>query len=460
LAGVSKRLHYLFGTTQGLVLVATAWDALLVAVLSTLSGPLRDLGISSALPFRLVSEEAIGRKIMLYHALAMPFVAAITYFILELVPTSPWHVRTVRATVTAGYMVSSLGGLTFAYLSRNWMLHGLFVAGLVLVFYAGMVLAHGLWPPRHPNPDPVYAHWGSISLERVAFFTVAALTLGSAALGAGAGAYFGNGFEAFLAEDAVRAPHHTVAQLAVIGHLHIMLALIAVAIMLVIGRYLDFKGTLHQIAMPIAIVGSTVMAVACWAVTVWEAAHTAIYVGASLVLPAALLLVIYAWTQAAKGAPPGRRLAAVTSDPLRFGMVFQQLYVNLVVTLPGIYVAINLDEYFRVIPAEYERRFLSGHWHVLATLCATIMIFLVADYLGQRGWIRRVLGWGVLIGGDLAFAFAVLYMFGPQGADMTWTWWFIDAGLGTFLIVLAIFLGGQLLRFLRPGPWEAGEWNE
>ncbi|HHY94017.1 MAG TPA: hypothetical protein GX513_03245, partial [Firmicutes bacterium] len=160
------------------------------------------------------------------------------------------------------------------------------------------------------------------------------------------------------------------------------------------------------------------------------------------------------------GAPPGRRLAAVISDPLRFGMIFQQVYVNLVVTLPGIYVAIKLDEYFRVIPAEYERRFLSGHWHVLATLCATIMIFLVADYLGQRGWIRRALGWGVLIGGDLAFAFAVLYMFGPPGADMTWTWWFIDAGLGTFLIVLAIFLGGQLLRLLRPGSWEAGEWNE
>ncbi|MDI6895457.1 MAG: hypothetical protein AB1503_11800 [Bacillota bacterium] len=454
MAGLSKRLRYLFGTTRGLVLMATAWDALLVAVLSTLSGPLRDLGIAAALPLRLVEAEAVGRKIMLYHALAMPFAAAITYFILELVPTSPWHVRTVRTTITTGYMVSSLCGLAFAYLYRSWILHGLFVAGLTLVFYAGVVLAHGLWPARHPNTDPAYAHWGRISLERVAFFTVAVLTLGSAALGAGAAAYFGNGFEAFLAEDAIRAPHHTVAQLAIIGHLHIMLALIAVAIMLVVGRYVDFKGVLHAVAMPIAIVGSSIMALACWSVTVWEGAHTAIYVGASLVLPAALLLVIYAWTEVARGAPPGRRLAAAVGDPLRFGMLFQQIYVNFVVTFPGMYVAFNLDEYFRVIPAEYERRFLSGHWHVLATLCATIVLFLVADYLGQRGWIRRTLGWGVLLGADLAFAFAVVYMFGPPGVDMTWTWWFIDVGLGTFLIVLAVFLGWRLVDLFRP----RGEW--
>lgn len=454
MSGLGKRLHYLFATTHGLLLMATAWDALLVAVLSTLSGPLLELGIAAALPFRLVEGEAVGRKIMLYHSLAMPFVAAITYLILDLVPTSPWHVRTVRTAATVGYMVSSLAGLAFAYLVRSWILHGLFVAGLVLMFYAGVVLAHGLWPPRHPNPHPAYARWGRISLERVAFFTVTVLTLGSAALGAGAGAYFGNGFEAFLAEDAIRAPHHTVAQLAVIGHLHIMLALIAVAIMLLVGRYLDFKGPLHRVAMPIAIAGSTIMALACWSVTVWEAAHKAIYVGAALVLPAALLLVIYGWWEAARGAAPGRRLAAVAGDPLYFGMLFQQVFVNFVVTFPGMYVAFNLDDYFRVIPAEYERRFLSGHWHVLAALCATIMIFLVADYLGQQGWIRRALGWGVLVGGDLAFTFAVVYMFGPPGVDVTWTWWFIDAGLGTFLVVLAIFLGWRLVDLLRVrGDW-------
>ncbi|MDI6822923.1 MAG: hypothetical protein QME87_00930, partial [Bacillota bacterium] len=61
MAGLSKRLRYLFGTTQGLVLMATAWDALLVAVLSTLSGPLRHPGIAAALPLRLVEAEAVGR---------------------------------------------------------------------------------------------------------------------------------------------------------------------------------------------------------------------------------------------------------------------------------------------------------------------------------------------------------------------------------------------------------------
>ncbi len=71
---------------------------------------------------------------------------------------------------------------------------------------------------------------------------MAVATLGSAIFGAIPGSMFGNGFRTFMAEDVVRDPIKTPLQLAIIGHLHIMLALIAVALTLIIGRWFDFRG--------------------------------------------------------------------------------------------------------------------------------------------------------------------------------------------------------------------------
>jgi hypothetical protein len=80
------------------------------------------------------------------------------------------------------------------------------------------------------------------------------VALGSALFGAVTGSYWGRGHEAFLAEDLIREPHKSPLELAIIGHLHIMLTLIAVALSLIIGRWRDFKGPLHKVAMPLMIV--------------------------------------------------------------------------------------------------------------------------------------------------------------------------------------------------------------
>jgi len=236
---ILERLDYLTQSTRGLLLMVAAWDALVIALLGLLSGPMKQI---ITLPVTLVEAERVGRIIMLYHSLAIPFVAAIVYYILDVVPTNEELARAIRRVITPGYMLTSIGGLTFAYLGRNWIFHGLFLLGLSLVFYAGLLLTVGLWPWRHRNTDPAYSHLGSVSLERVAFFVVAAATLVSALIGAGAGAFFGNGFEAVLAEEIVREEHN-LGELAVIAHLHIMLALIDVAILLLVVRKFDLKGS-------------------------------------------------------------------------------------------------------------------------------------------------------------------------------------------------------------------------
>ncbi len=455
-----KRIDHLTQSTRGLLLMATAWDALIIALLGMLSGPMKQI---VTLPIVLVETERIGRLIMLYHSLAIPFVAAIAYYILDVVPTSGDLARTIRRTITPGYMLTSIGGLAFAYLGRNWIFHALLLLGLSLVFYAGVLLTVGLWPWRHPNTDSAYAHIGSVSLERVAFFVTAVAMLLSVIIGAGAGAFFGNGFEAVLAEEIVRQEQHNLGERAVIAHLHIVLALIDVAILLLVARSFDMKGLLHKIAIPLIILGTVVMSGGCWSVMLWEGiAHKIIYAGSSMALLGALLVTISGIDRLIKDqlavqeiARPtfGQKLRAMLRDPLRFGLFFQLIWLNPVMVFPGLYTAIKLDE-FRAWPMEAEYRILVGHWHILATISAVMMILLVADRLGARGWMRQVLGWGVLISANLAFTFAVFYEFLPPPADRDWTILYLDVGIGLTLIFLALFLGRRLIDlFSAKGRW-------
>ncbi len=459
---IVARLDHLTSSSRGLLLTAMAWDALIVAFLGVLSRPMQMLvGISVNLP----ADARVGRIIMVYHALAIPFVAAIAFLILDQVAISDAIARTVRRAITPGFMLTSIGGLGWAYLGHNWILHGLYIAGLSLVFYAGVWLAVGLWPGRQRNTDPAYSHVGSISLERVAFFVTALCLLLSAVIGASAGAYFGNGFKSVLAENIVRQTHD-LGERAVIAHLHIMLALIDVGILLVIVRRFDLKGPLHKIAMPLTIVGAVIMSVGCWSVLVVEkAAHVIIYAGTTVLLFGALLMVIAGLGKVIRNQLAEQRitrptfsqsLKALFRNPLQFGVFFQIIWLQCVMVFPGLYTAVKLRTIFRLWPFEAERRILVGHWHILATASAIIMILLIADRLRARGVLRQILGWGVLIGANVAFTFAAFYEFLPPEVNRDWTTLYLDLGVGVALMALAIFLAARLVDLFAPaGLWAA-----
>ena len=216
-----------------------------------------------------------------------------------------------------------------------------------------------------------------MNLERVAFFAMALATLISALVWGHPGSYFGNGFETFLAEDVIRIPHKTAFELSVIGHLHIMLALIAVACALIVGRWLDFKGPLHKIAMPMMIAGAVVLSMGVWMVVPFERiAHIIIYVGSGFVMLAALFLVIFGWRKLIRERLAERvwqkpalcqKLEALLHDPLKFGALWQMVFMNFTVSGVGIFMAVKLDEIIRVWPWREERIVLTGHWHILAS---------------------------------------------------------------------------------------------
>lgn len=474
---LNKRLTYLFRSTKGLVLVAVAVVSLITAIWGMLSGPMVEWGVKEFVVgitgMDLVPAEREGRIIMLYHTIAMAVVAIEVYLISGNLPMQDHQRVTINATVTGGYLTAAIFGLWFGYFGHNFLFHGMFLFGQSLVFFAGILLAAALWPWRKQLrvSDPAYAHTrGGVDLERVAFFTMAVATLGSALFGAVTGSYWGNGHETFLAEDLIRNPHKTVLQKSIIGHLHIMLTLIAVAITLLVGRWQDFKGALHKIAMPLMIFGTIVITLGAWSVVLFEWAHTIIYVGSVFVMLAALMFVIFSWDKLIRTGLQergitrgtfGAKMRALLRDPLKFGVGWQMVFMNFTVSGVGIFMAVKLDEIFRVWPHREERIVLTGHWHILSGIIATIILLYYADLAGLRGRARRWFGWLMILATDLAFGAVTVFemkrLFVSESAQqplVNWTMLLADLGLATTLTALAVFMIWRLMDlFKRRGRW-------
>lgn len=478
---IKERLQYLFTSTKGLILMAVAMIALVTAVFGMLSGPMAEWGVRDVvvrlLGMRLVQAEREGRIIVLYHSIAMAIIAIETYMITGLVRMREGRRVIINGGITVGYLITMIFGLLFAYWGHFWPFHGLYIAGLTVIFASGTVLAISLWPWNKEfyitDPKSEYARTKSgFDLERAAFFAMAVTTLISSMFGAVAGSYFGNGFEAFLAENVIRYPEKTTLQYSVIGHLHIMLALIAIAITLIVGRWLDFKGIYQKIAMPLMILGVIVLNLGVWGVVtpLEPIAHMVIYMGATPAMLAALMLVIFGFdkfirqgTQGIKRPNFGQKIAALIRDPLKFGPLWQMIFMNFTVSGIGILMAVRLDAIFRVWPAREERIELTGHWHVLAAIIATIILFYYGDLAGLKGKLRQWYGWLIIVLSDLAFASVTLFEMkrlyvgeAQQQPIVNGLMTGIDFGLGALLLILAALMIWRLLDLFR----SKGRWSQ
>ncbi len=476
---LKSRFHYLFGTTKGLILVAIAMIAMVTALFGMLSGPMAEMGVREvivrALHMDLSQAEREGRIIILYHSIAMAVVAIEVYMITGLLAMRAFYRQAVRVLITVGYLMAMIFGLLFAYWGHEWVFHGLYITGLALIFFASVLLTIALWPwdKAYHQPDPAYARLKSgVDLERAAFFTTALTTVISAIFGAVPGSYFGNGFEVFLAENIIRLPEKTTMEYSIIGHLHIMLALIAIMITLIIGRWLNFRGLLHKMAMPLMILGCIVLNLGVWGVVtpLEPIAHMIIYVGATPSMLAALFLLIWSWGQLIKEGTAGivkptflQKLGALVRDPLKFGPTWQMLFMNFTTSGIGIFMAVRLDEIFRLWPAREERIELTGHWHALSAIIATIILFYYGDMIGLKGKVRQLYGWLILLFSDIALGAVTVFEMkrlfideATQQPLVNGLMYAIDFGLGSLLVLLAVVMVWRLIDLFKP----KGRWTE
>jgi len=476
---VKDRFNYLFGSTKGLILVAIAMIGIETAIWGMLSGPMAEMGVREVviktLGMKIVQAEREGRIIILYHSIAMAVVAIETYMITSLLKMKAFFKTAINAIITVGYIVTMIFGMGFAYFGHNWAFHGLYITGLSLIFFAGVLLIIALWPwnPEYYITNKDYAHTQKgVDMERVAFFATAVTTVISALFGAIPGSYFGNGFETFLAENIIRYPEKSTMEYSVIGHLHIMLALICIMITLIIGRWLNFKGILHKIAMPLMILGTIVLNLGVWGVVtpLEPIAHMIIYVGATPSMLAALLLLIWSWGKLIREGTAHiekptfvQKIGALLRDPLKFGPTWQMLFMNFTTSGIGIFMAIRLDEIFRVWPAREERIELTGHWHVLSAIVATIILLYYGDMNGLKGRLRQWYGWSIIVLSDIAFGAVTIFEMkrlfiteAEQQPLVNGLMYAIDFGLGMLLVILGALLVYRLTDLIK----NKGRWIE
>jgi uncharacterized membrane protein len=158
----------------------------------------------------------------------------------------------------------------------------------------------------------------------------------------------------------------------------------------------------------------------------------------------------------------GKKLGALLHDPLPFGATWQMMYMNAVVTAVGIYMAISLDSVIREWPWREERVTLTGHWHILAGIIATIILLYYADVAGLKGRARQWFGWIVIIASDTAFAAVTLFttkrLYVSESAQqplVNWTMWLTDLGLFLVLLMLGILMVWRLFDlFKQDGLWK------
>jgi hypothetical protein len=476
---IKDRFNYCFGSTKGRILVAIAMVTMVTVLWGMLSGPMAEMGVRDVviklLHMDIQQAEREGRIIILYHSIAMAIVAIETYMITSILKIKPFFRTAINFIITVGYIVTMIFGMGFAYFGHNWAFHGLYIFGLSLIFFAGVLLVIALWPwnPEYYITDRDYSHTkNGLDLERTAFFATALTTVISALFGAIPGSYFGNGFEVFLAENIIRYPEKTTMEYSVIGHLHIMLALIAIMITLIIGRWLNFKGILHKFAMPLMILGTIVLNLGVWGVVtpLEPIAHMIIYVGATPSMLAALLLLIWEWGQLIREGTAhlqkptiSQKMSALVRDPLRFGPLWQMLFMNFTTSGVGIFMAVRLEQIFRVWPAREERIELTGHWHALSAIIATIILLYYGDMIGLKGKIRQWFGWSIIVLSNIALAAVTIFemkrLFITEAEQQPLINNFmlaIDFGLGMLLVLLAIVMVWRLMDLFKP----KGRWTE
>jgi heme A synthase len=129
----------------------------------------------------------------------------------------------------------------------------------------------------------------------------------------------------------------------------------------------------------------------------------------------------------------------------------------------GIFMAVRLEEIFRVWPAHEERIELTGHWHVLSAIIATILLLYYGDMIGLKGRLRQVYGWLIIIPSDIAFGAVTLFemkrLFISESLQQPLVnnlMLAIDFGLGMLLVLLAVVMGWRLYDLFR----KKGRWTD
>ena len=394
----------------------------------TFSEPFTALfGIESIIP--RPPDEVISRTarlIMIYHSLSVPFVVANTFWILEFYNIRERWIPTLKTLLIPGGYISGTFGMLFAY-TRVRIFHEFFYFGLFLVFLGGIVFIVSAFPIPGKFPDPKKDRKGAnilgMNWEHVNLIILAVCVLISTLYGAFAALEnftgtiwdLGRPTEAFLPEAIVRHGHHDIVERFIVSHLHIQLAQSTAMVLMVAYRTSKIEGRVYSIVLLFNAIGVMVISYGAWILN-----HFQIWVGAGLLIICTVLMAQAGFKNVIKdnigaenyeSASRSVKIKAMVSDPVRFAYYFLWVYSQFVVTICGIAVGLQTDDLYRTHGMDIlEYTFNVGHWHLLSTVIATLLMIKAIDFYNIQGRSRKIAGWMFFVGSTMAFGFVNVYM--------------------------------------------------
>jgi hypothetical protein len=390
-----------------LISFAIVWELAQVLVLVFFTPPFdlttRKLGLPSQSVLPVYAYQSL-----FFHALALPLLAALTYVVLMKFQVRRFTCSYVTYGVTAGFMLTSTGGMWAAFFGSSTVTQGLFMVGLCVSFLAGVALLFGLWPQRDsPN-----------SLVRLGRFDLPSLVLWLCVLSVLSTAIVG-GFAAMGSQAWGATGYISRFGLVKASHEHVIITIVDVAIVVLVAEHYDvrrfagIRGTFGKLGYYSFLLGVPLVTTTTYASIPFDVeAHNAITPCAALLLQGSLFFMYAIFADIVIKTKTGTLVKdlfrGVFGDPLRFSLLFIFLWVNVAVTLPGIYVAVNLH-LFRGLPN--ERPFILGHEHALITLTAMALLLFAVELFHVRGWSRIIIGVASTFGYVISTGAAVPYVF-------------------------------------------------
>lgn len=369
-----------------------------------------------------------GRIIMIYHSLSVPFTTAIAIWLLKFYEGRIKWIRLSLILLIPGAFVVAISGMIFSYTGLQ-SIHDIFFFGQALAFLGGCFYLISIFNIHLENLNLVVLV--SCILISVIFGALAALENFTGIIWG-----LGRPPNAFLAEYLVRKPSWDIVEKLIIAHLHLIPALLSAAILLIFYRIVKIPIKLYKILLITTIPGIILMSVGAMILY-----HYLSWVGSGILLICALIVAIIGWKEIIeKRLSNTGKLKALFKDPVNFSKYFLLLFVNITVTIPGIYVGINLELYRSLEFEQLELEFVIGHWHILVVLIATILIFLTIDYFKVEGWPRKTTGWILTLGSLLTFGGTTLFILRQSVFNIYWLYMTVII-IGIWLLFLGFAMG-------------------
>ena len=423
------------------VLLLVVWEFFMVLFASLFSPPMgsvsQTLGVSSSLMgnFPLLDS-------MFFHSLALPLAA-----VLAVVTVGAFGVRgRLRSFIV---YAAAFGGVTSSGLMAYILLTGGDTVSYYLMYLttsvealAALALLVALIPKRDGSA-------GMRLLGRdLTAFAMWVVTAGAVvAVSMGEYASWGNG---------QWNPSTTLAEMSGLETVHqnLIMTIIGAAIVVIAARwfmadtYRDTAGLFVKVGLCGIIVGVPVVVASMLAIASSEVGPMGGITALEGVLLEASLFLMFAMMYGEARRLRVRNPVALLRESLTFGMLFVFFWVNVAVTLPGVYVAANLARFNgQYLGFYYRQVFVIGHEHALVTLTAISLMMLVALMFNVKGVLGALAGTTMTAGYVICTVANVLFMFFLIPNGSTFIEYMSDGialmFLGVLLATVGMLLSGR-----------------